>query len=279
LPILGALQRQQGITIPERHLGLVPTEELSQVRGILEQLADLAQANFDWEGLLPLLRTTPTSVSPQEFSFPQYKCRIAIARDRAFNFYYQDNLDLLERFGAELVPWSPLVDTNLPPHTQGLYLGGGFPETFCEQLAANSPAKQAVKTAIQARIPTYAECGGLMYLCNGIIDFANQAWDMVGVLPTQAVMSPRLTLGYRQGTVLPDTPWLRVGETVWGHEFHRSQLTQPPSDPLYCLQGYRDNSPTKAEGWYFPPLYASYLHLHWGEGLDIPRRFLSLCCP
>lgn len=278
LPIFGILHRQQAITIPDRHLGLIPTEEVSQVRGIFEQLADFAQANFDWEGLLPLLRPTPTSVSPQALPFPQYKCRIAIARDRAFNFYYQDNLDLLVQFGAELVPWSPLEDMNLPSHTQGLYLGGGFPEVFGEQLAANTPAKQAVKAAIRAGVPTYAECGGLMYLCNEIIDFTDQAWEMVGVLPTQAVMGSRLTLGYRYGTVLPDTPWLRAGETIWGHEFHRSRLTQPSPQSLYRLQGYRNDSPTQAEGWYIPQLYASYLHLHWGERPATPQRFLSLCC-
>jgi cobyrinic acid a,c-diamide synthase len=297
LPIFGVLYRQEAIAIPDRHLGLVPTEELGKIKGIFDQLATLAQNNFAWEKLLPMLEVKQEALSQESQSLqphspgrfldlipPKFgelgepkKCRIAVGRDRAFNFYYQDNLDILTQLGAELVPWSPLNDTNLPPNIQGLYLGGGFPEVFAQQLAANIPAKQAVKAAIENGLPTYAECGGLMYLCDQLIDFAGQAWDMVGVLPTQTIMSPRLTLGYRQGTALNDTPLLKTGETVWGHEFHRSQLSELSPHPLYHLRGYRQDSKPKPEGWFQFQLHASYLHLHWGTNLAIPQRFLSLC--
>ncbi len=275
LPILGVLYRQPDIAIPDRHLGLVPTAELPQIEDIFQQLAQLAQDCFDWEQLLSLLEVRPTNLPNNSIFSPiQQKVRIAIARDRAFSFYYQDNLDLLERSGAELLPWSPLNDTTLPPDIQGLYFGGGFPEVFASELAANQPVKAAVKAAIASGIPTYAECGGLMYLCEQIRDFAGDIWDMVGVLPTQAVMEKRLTLGYRQGIPRQDNPFLK-GEIVWGHEFHRSKLTHDSISPLYQMRSYRPNSATTSEGWQLNQLHASYLHLHWGEYPQIPQRFCN----
>jgi cobyrinic acid a,c-diamide synthase len=205
--------------------------------------------------------------------------RVAIARDHAFSFYYQDNLDILQQLGAELVPWSPLTDEALPADIQGLYFGGGFPEVFAQQLAENTKAREAVRTAILTQIPTYAECGGLMYLCEQITDFEGQSWSMVGVLPTTTVMEKRLTVGYRQAIALQDSPLLPIGTTVWGHEFHHSQLTATPEKPLFELRGYDQKGRGKAstEGWRVHQLHASYVHLHWGRRPEIPAQFLQRC--
>jgi cobyrinic acid a,c-diamide synthase len=205
--------------------------------------------------------------------------RVAIARDRAFSFYYQDNLDILHQLGAELVPWSPLTDEALPTDIQGLYFGGGFPEVFAQQLAENTKAREAVRTAILTQLPTYAECGGLMYLCEQITDFEGQSWSMVGVLPTTTVMEKRLTVGYRQAIALQDSPLLLIGTTVWGHEFHHSQLTATPEKPLFELRGYDQKGQRKAtvEGWRVHQVHASYVHLHWGGRPEIAAQFLQRC--
>ncbi len=280
LPILGILPTTEQITLPDRHLGLIPTDELPQLNFILDQLADLGDRCFDWEKLDPLLQvqSTPSHdiISPHHLT----PVKIAIARDAAFNFYYPDNLDILQQLGAELIFWSPLKDPQLPPDIQGLYFGGGFPEVFAPQLSQNTSVLQSVKTAIQAGMPTYAECGGLMYLCEKILDFEQQSWSMVGVIPTTAVMGKRLKLGYYQALTLQDTPLLLQGKTVRGHEFHRSELQTESTSPLYEMQRLQtaETQPKRLEGWgHLPHLHASYLHLHWGSFQEIPRRFLQHC--
>ncbi|MBD0344864.1 MAG: cobyrinic acid a,c-diamide synthase, partial [Coleofasciculus sp. Co-bin14] len=218
----------------------------------------------------------PTLHSPLPTPHSPLPIRIAIARDRAFSFYYQDNLDLLQQLGAELVFWSPLTDAVLPENVQGLYFGGGFPEVFAQQLAENTSTRQAVRKAVLTGMPTYAECGGLMYLCEQITDFEGQSWSMVGVLPTTTVMGKRLTVGYRQATALQESPLVRAGATVWGHEFHHSQLTAIPEKPLFETRGY-NRGKAATEGWRVHQLHASYVHLHWGGCPEIPAQFLQRC--
>jgi cobyrinic acid a,c-diamide synthase len=309
LPILGVLRRQDNITIPDRHLGLVPTAEMTELDALIDRLAHLGDSCFDWERLekelkvgrlkvessednlqpsnLPLRGTLPFGnpfgerEQPATFSSLQFSTpiRVAVARDRAFSFYYQDNLDILQQLGAELVFWSPLTDTALPKDVQGLYFGGGFPEVFAQQLAENTSTRDAVRRVILTGMPTYAECGGLMYLCEQITDFEEQSWSMVGVLPTTTVMEKRLTVGYRQATALQDSPLLRAGARVWGHEFHHSQLTAMPEKPLFEIRGYDQRGQGKAasEGWQVHQLHASYVHLHWGAHPEIPAQFLQCC--
>lgn len=287
MPILGVWRRQDNITIPDRHLGLIPTAELPQLDALIDRLAYLAETCFDWEQLFPLLKSPP-AISIKPLEIPNWqglksKIPVAIAQDAAFNFYYPDNIDALESLGAEWVPWSPLKDAVLPEGVQGLYLGGGFPEIFAETLSENTSALRSVYQAVAAGMPTYAECGGLMYLCQNLVDFAGKSWPMVGILPPNAVMGSRLSLGYRLATTLQDTPLFRTGETVWGHEFHRSHLTAEPASPLFQLQGFHRNSAITPEGWgcspltATPQLHASYLHLHWGGQWQIPQRFLLSC--
>lgn len=275
VPILGVLRREDNITIPDRHLGLVPTAELPHLDAILDKLAHLGENSFDWERLMPLVQCSPKSPVTNRSIAHQCKTRLAIARDAAFSFYYQDNLDLLQQLGAELIPWSPLADKSLPEGVQGLYFGGGFPEMFAQQLAENLPVRQALRQAILTGMPTYAECGGLMYLCEFLVDFASKSWPMVGVLPASTIASPRLTLGYRQAVALRDSPLLRTDVVVRGHEFHRSQLTAAPKEPLYWTKGYHSGDRSGTEGWQLYRVHASYIHLHWGGIPSIPAQFLQ----
>ena len=281
LSILGVLRRQDNITIPDRHLGLVPTAELPELNALINRLADLGDTCFDWQHLLPLLKSEPlpsTDAINRVSPYPSSPVRIAVARDRAFNFYYQDNLDLLQQLGAELVFWSPLEDAAIPKDVQGMYFGGGFPEVFAQQLAENSSVRDAVKTAIFQGMPTVAECGGLMYLCEQIIDFEGKLWSMAGVLPTSAVMGGRLTLGYRRAVALQDNLLVKAGTTVYGHEFHRSHLTLTPTQPLFETSRYDCDENMGCEGWGLPAnIHASYVHLHWGESGEIPQQFLKEC--
>ncbi len=306
LPILGVLRRRDDLKIPDRHLGLIPAEELTDLNNTLDRLAHVGETCFDWEQLLPLLSSKPALMppltpspfqgegwggvkipaTPPTFQAQSWgginsatppRIRIAVARDAAFNFYYADNLDLLTAAGAELVEWSPLADPQAPPNIHGLYFGGGFPEVFAETLAANQSARTSVAAAIRAGMPTYAECGGLMYLCDRIIDFDDRSHPMVGIFSTTAVMGKKLTLGYRQLTALQDSLLFNVGDRVWGHEFHRSTLTDLPSQPLYTLDGYESSSIFPPEGWHQQQVQAAYTHLHFGTRLDLPARFINRC--
>ena len=301
IPILGVLRRDEAVTIPDRHLGLIPAQELPNLHAAIDKLADLAAVAFDWEKLLPMLAAISNrggEGSEQllgRYSLPsgiitkkddvvnslngKFGVRIAVARDRAFNFYYQDNLDLLAELGAELVFWSPLDDAVFPDNIQGLYFGGGFPEVFAKELSSNVVIRDAVKSAIVAGMPTYAECGGLMYLCDSIVDFDGNSWEGVGVLPSTAEMGKRLTLGYRETVAVRDSSVLVAGDEVCGHEFHRSHLSVEPTSPVYhsWRYGKRGEVEQVGEGWGVYGVHASYLHLHWGARPDIPARFLQRC--
>jgi len=277
VPVLGVLRRQDNIAIPDRHLGLVPTAELTQFPTLLNQFAHLGDTCFDWQHLLPLLKPNPPACISPTPPLPSYSLRIAVARDRAFNFYYPDNLEVLRDLGAELVYWSPLSDSGFPEKVQGLYFGGGFPEVFAQQLMENKPVRESVRQSLQAGMPTYAECGGLMYLCQEIRDFEQQSWSMVGIIPAVAEMSPRLTLGYRRAEALQNSPIVNAGAVLWGHEFHRSRLSATPTQPLFQTRGYDPQSQATVEGWQLHQIHASYIHLHFGAHREIPTRFLQHC--
>jgi cobyrinic acid a,c-diamide synthase len=307
-PILGVFKRENDISIPDRHLGLIPTAELPGLNKIIQKLADLGDTCFDWDKLLPLIKTNFSETSlettktqrtrrneelretnTQENSITEIakiskkfylqvssKIPIAVAYDEAFNFYYQDNLDLLEELGAKLIFWSPLKDSCIPQGVKGMYFGGGFPEVFAEELSENKTIRFSVKNAIISGIPTIAECGGLMYLCQQIMDFTGKSWPMVGMLPTNAVMDNSLNLGYRRALAVKDSLLFKKENIVCGHEFHRSSLTISPNQPLFQTSRVDSGESIGFEGWsILRNLHASYIHLHWGANPQIPMNFLS----
>jgi cobyrinic acid a,c-diamide synthase len=306
IPILGIFPRDRDLTLPDRHLGLVPTDELPDLARRFDHLATLGQRCFDWDALSPLLAVrgaegqesggagergsktlatpglpgSPISLEkePGEIATP---VRIGVARDRAFNFYYADNLAALERAGAECIPFSPLTDSVPPPDLDGLYLGGGFPEMFAAALADNVGMKKALAEQLTAGLPAIAECGGLMYLGRSLTDFDGQTWPMVGALPLDTAMTGRLSLGYRRVTALQASPLLSAGATLWGHEFHRSALTSSVAQPLYATEPYpvagAAPSQPNQEGICHGNIHASYVHLHWGDLPELPTRFIAHC--
>ncbi|MBW4461170.1 MAG: cobyrinate a,c-diamide synthase [Nodosilinea sp. WJT8-NPBG4] len=301
LPIFGVLRRQTAIALPDRHLGLVPTAELPELPDILARLAHLGHTCFDWEALTPLLETarisrltppsyplTPTLREGQSPTPPLFEkgtalhtltpCpRLAIAQDPAFSFYYPDNLDILTALGAEIIPWSPLRDAHPPADADGLYFGGGFPEMFAAELAANQDLRSTLKALIHQGLPVYAECGGLMYLATTLVDLNDNAWSMVGVLPTSVRMTGRLTLGYRHALAEQSSLLLQAGQTIWGHEFHRSETETPSSTPLYQLKRYGATQRHATEGWGPQRIHASYLHLHWGGCPEVAQALVEVC--
>lgn len=282
VPVLGTLFREDKISLPDRHLGLVPTGELDFFPQVVQQLTDLGQNSFIWERLQPLLaRPAPRYMSPSRQTLKpppsNQPLRLAVARDQAFNFYYPDNLELLEQLGAELVFWSPMEDF-FPKKVHGMLFGGGFPEIFAAALAANQDGRQAVEAAILRGMPTYAECGGLMYLCQHLTDLQGKSFPMIGVLPTDCTMTPRLTLGYRRAVARYSSSLVAAGTEVCGHEFHRSQVVDAPTEPLFHLASYSATQRVlQMEGWRLHQVHASYLHLHWGEQPELPQRFLAYC--
>ncbi|MFZ2088178.1 MAG: cobyrinate a,c-diamide synthase, partial [Desulfobaccales bacterium] len=244
----------------------------------LERLADLLESNLDLDGLLaalPPLALGEISAPP----VPPPEVRLGVARDQAFCFYYPDNLEWLARFGAEIVPFSPLDDEDLPAEVHGLYLGGGYPELFARQLSANQAMLRAVRERASAGLPVYAECGGLMYLCREISDLEGRPHAMAGVLPFGVRMLPRLKgLGYREVTLTGDGLLGPTGTSARGHEFHYSEIVSEPKElsRLYELTARRGGAPVR-EGYTVNQVLASYVHLHFGSNPEVARHFVARC--
>lgn len=293
LPVLGALLRDEAITLPERHLGLVPTAEAGRWRAWLDEVRARIEASVDLEALLALARAAPpldlpASALPAAAPEPPFAPNnavpgdealiIAVSRDEAFSFLYDDNLDLLREAGATIAFFSPLRDAALPPGAGALYLCGGFPELYAAQLSANGSMRAAIRAAAARGLPIYAECGGLMYLTETLIDAAGQAHPMVGLLPGRSVMTPRLTLGYR--TVRASgASWLwESGETVRGHEFHYSVWEDRPADLpwLYTCLPDALRPDARPEGARAGNVLASYVHIHWLAAPHLAARFVAV---
>ncbi|MDP9372143.1 MAG: cobyrinate a,c-diamide synthase [Chloroflexota bacterium] len=280
LPVLGGLPRLARGAIPERHLGLVRADEGAESAALVAALADAVEEGCDLDALLGLAGAAPplpggVAHLPPRSDGPRPV--IAYARDAAFSFYYAENLDLLRHCGADLRPFSPLADATLPPDAAAIYLGGGYPELHAAPLAANRPLRDALRAAIAAGMPCYAECGGLMYLTEGLVDLDGRCHPMVGALPGRAVMRhQRSHLGYATVRALADTPLLRAGEAMRGHEFHYSTWEgQPPDCPRAYLVEPRRGAAGRPEGYARGNLLATYVHLHfWSEPL-LARRFVA----
>ncbi len=283
LPVLGYLPRRSEFEQPERHLGLIPTVEGTVARQWYDALIAQVEETIDVSRIAELAQQSavPSSayanalqVYPQE---PQPKRSvIAVAQDKAFNFYYQDSLDLLEAWGAEIVPFSPLEDAGLPEGAGGVYLGGGFPEMFAAELSANRPMLDSVRQAAARGVPVYGECGGLMYLGRSLSGFDGIAYPMAGLIPAASAMSQsRLSLGYREVEARADGPLLASGQRIRGHEFHWSTLEQPPQDDESVYRVV--NQGGRPDGFRAGSVWATYVHVHLGSGPGLASRFVETC--
>ena len=275
---LGGLPREAKLAIPERHLGLTTAEDHPLEEEYLGRLADLLEEHLDLEGLLAALPhlEMPPAVPP-EAAAPTV--RLGVARDQAFCFYYPENLELLARFGAELLPFSPLTDRQLPDNLHGVYLGGGYPELFAAPLAANVGLKQELAEQAAAGLPIYAECGGLMYLSQEIQDLEGRRHSMAGLLPLKVRMLKRLkALGYREITLTAPGLLGPAGTQARGHEFHYSEIAAETGDlpRLYRLTA-RQGAAALAEGYCRNHILASYVHLHFGSNPEVARHLVENC--
>ena len=277
---LGYMPGRPEFTVPERHLGLVPTAEGSVAAAYYHHLARQAAATVDLDRLLAIAADAAVPAAPEPTLFPAVpvapQAALAVAMDQAFSFYYPDALDLLTAWGAELVPFRPLEDAALPPQASGVYIGGGFPELFAEPLSANVGMRASIRAAAARRLPIYAECGGLMYLGESLEDLEGRSYAMAGVVPGRSVIKGgRLTLGYRTLRARQSTCLLAAGETVRGHEFHFSSM-QDDTPTVPAAYEVLDQ-PGRREGFVVQNVLASYMHIHLGSKASLAPRFVATC--
>jgi len=281
--VLGHLPRTLDFAIPSRHLGLLTGDEAPISRAAIGKLAAAVEHNIDLNALLRLLRFTDKSPEPTRQAFtpappavsmPHARpCRIAVARDRAFCFYYQDNFELLRDAGAELVFFSPLDDLSLPHNICGIYLGGGYPELYAAALSANAAMMTEIREFAAGNGVIYAECGGFMYLCQGI-EYDGHRWPMLGLYPVWAKMNEtRAALGYREITTTLATCFGPPGTTLRGHEFHYSEIGAMPE---HIGRAYQLNN-GQAEGYALGNILGGYLHLHFASNHESARHFVEFC--
>jgi cobyrinic acid a,c-diamide synthase len=278
---LGFLPRTENISLPERHLGLVMAGEFLDAPR-LGEMADWIETGVDLDRLLKLSSDRAPSFEipslPQPTTPPGPIARIGLARDAAFCFYYQDNLDLLVESGAELVEFSPMTDAALPAGLDGLYLGGGYPEIHAARLAENRAMREAIYRFLASGAPVYAECGGFMYLTEAIVDTEGREYTMVGLFPARARMQERLAaLAYIEAETLGDSLWLRAGERLCGHEFRYSQIDGMAPDIGRCFR-LHGSADSRLEGYKMGSVLAGYAHLHFRSAPDFAKRFVRACC-
>jgi cobyrinic acid a,c-diamide synthase len=279
LQVFGAVRRDPSLKLPERHLGLVPATEGPVVRAFLDAAAGAVEQMCDVPAILRLSESAKVPDRPVQASlFPARpqpsRARLAVARDEAFSFYYQDSLDLLSSWGLELEFFSPLRDEHLPP-CDGVYLGGGFPELYAAGLSSNQEMLTSLRSAALRGLPIYGECGGLMYLGTAMSDPDGAPHSMVGLTPAVTSMgSKRVTVGYREIRARRDGPILLAGETLPGHEFHWSVLENVAD--IHAAYHVLDQ-PGRIEGFQDGSVLASYVHLHLGSRPGLAERFVRTC--
>ncbi|WP_066048969.1 cobyrinate a,c-diamide synthase [Robertmurraya korlensis] len=277
IPVIGYLKREDELSIPERHLGLIPSIERGELEPFFQKIGDLVLETIDVDKLYDLAQAPEIVVQEEQLGIKKAKdIRIAIARDAAFNFYYQENLEMLESYGAELVEFSPLNGECLPEHVDGLYIGGGFPEEFVQELSQFNEVKYSIKIAIENGLPTLAECGGFMYLTDAIGTTEGQSYPMIGLIPGVVQMHKKLAaLGYREISGEEGNMLFKHNLHAKGHEFHYSTF-QPSSElpSAYQTKGMRG---LKKEGFLTRNLVAGYTHLHFGSCPEIVENWVELC--
>jgi len=271
IPIVGAIPRDEKLTIPDRHLGLVPREEEDALLSAITACQQAIERHLDLNMVLDIARSVPSLpifdqpiTNASKDSPPTV--RIGVLRDRAFTFYYPENLEALEDAGAELVFIDAFHDKELPP-VDTLYIGGGFPEMFMEELSANVTLRVTIREAIENDLPVYAECGGLMYLSQRI-RWGEKSAKMVGALPCDVEMTDKPQgHGYVIAEVDSENPFFTPGTALRGHEFHNSRLISVSANDslITTYQLQRGNGiGERRDGIIYRNVLAAYTHLHSG---------------
>lgn len=279
LPVLGYVPGVEGVALPERHLGLITARESVVNQQPWQDFADTLERTLDIDALLSLSQLTalpagewPALPDPQAGK----GLTVAIADDEAFNFYYPDNIKLLERTGVTMTRFSPLHDSTLP-ECQMIWLGGGYPELHAAALAANTPMLAQMRAAYQRGVAIYAECGGLMYLGSTLEDASGEIHRMVDVIPGHSKMGKRLTrFGYCEAQAREQTLLAAAGEVLRGHEFHYSDFL-PENPAVMACRKVRDGKTLQewSGGWQVGNTFASYLHVHFAQRPAMLNHWLA----
>ncbi len=282
VPVLGCLPRLQELQIPERHLGLFTVaEQPAASRKFIEQAADIISQYIDLSRLHKIAEEFSETSLPHDTSSIntplESDVRLAVARDEAFCFYYEENLEELHRNGAQIIPFSPLTDTRLPEDIHGLYFGGGYPELYAGELTVNQPLIRQINEYCRHGMPVYAECGGLMYLTQGI-NTGDEQHPLAGVLPGWCEMGSRLIMGYREVTTIRDTLLGPAGLQLRGHEFHYSNWKAINlQHSAYTVSPRNKTDDSRLEGYAVDNLMSSYIHLHFSRNGQLAYNFVKAC--
>lgn len=283
IPVFGAVGRNDKMNMPERHLGLLPVQENNSEAEVVAEIGRTVGASVDIEKIIGLAESAPEIELPARNTLPEKRrARIAVARDDAFTFYYPESIYQLEISGAEIIPFSPLHDREMP-EADGLILGGGFPEMFASELYGNESMRASIGEAAKSGMPIYAECGGFMYLMKEMVDFDGNHFPMTGIIPGSVTMNKKLqTVGYVAATMEKDTVLGRKGTVLHGHEFHFSSECAPENiNPeeyprAFTFQRMRKIPPYLA-GYAKDNILGSYLHLHFAGSPEAARSFVDKC--
>ena len=303
---IGYLPTLMECKLESRHLGLVPGGEVEDLKKKADILSNQIEKTIDLDLLLEISRSagelreisicslmkgldgTEDKTIRESNSIHVYDdlaersivpgIRIAVAMDKAFNFYYRDNLNLLEMLGAELVYFSLLNDAKFPDYIHGLYIGGGYPEIFAEGLQDNVSMRECVKTNILKGLPTYAECGGFMYMLGSITNSGGHSFKMAGVIPGSSMMTASLQrFGYVEIEIISDNIMSEAGSCIRGHEFHYSSANVDSSIPVCFLVKRGRNSSVWNCGFKIHNLLAGYPHIHFWSNIGFAEKFVKNC--
>lgn len=271
LEVLGCVPRDEKVIIGSRHLGLITAEEIQDLNQKMDRLGDLVEANIDLDRLLEIGCGAPElEYSEAHLPVPivtQNKIKLAVARDKAFCFYYEDGLRTMEELGAELVYFSPLEDKSLPENIDGIILGGGYPELYLAQLGGNHSMLESIREANANQLPIYAECGGFMYLGKSI-----DGYEMTGIIDMQSEMTTKLqNFGYANLT--PLVPETLVETSVRAHEFHYSKS----NIKTFAYRAEKSTGKMWKAGYCSAHIYAQYPHIHFSGEVEVARKFLGKC--
>jgi len=283
LPVCGYLLKDNNLAIKERHLGLVTVYEKDLISKFVDSAATQVRNNFNLDLIIKKASLAPEltidkkdTIYFKSNSKTKYNIKVAYSYDRAFNFFYHENIKIMENMGAECSPFSPIGGSCIDPDIDLLILWGGFPEVFASNLSGNKKLIKQIKELIERGTAVYAECGGLIYLAKNFISGENKKYPMAGVLPIDIKLGDKLTgFGYKEAITRFDTILGKAGTKVRGHEFHYSFEVGKVHDSLRPYEvrkksrDKKDKESEKLGGYIYKNVFASYIHLHFLGNLEV----------
>ena len=280
IEVLGYFPPNKNFSLESRHLGLIPSVEMDSLKQKFDNLADEIEKYIDVDRIIALSETEEIESNfDLEAFINKHKVEnksIAIAYDKAFNFYYRENIELLEKLGLKIKYFSPMKDKEVP-NADYIYIGGGFPEIFPQELHDNKSMRESILNAHRRNIPIYAECGGLMYLGEKLENQNKELFDMVGIFKGTSVMTSSLKrFGYCNGKAKVDTVLAKKGQIIKGHEFHHSIFK---SNEPCAYEMTKEKGGVVIDRWdggySIGNTLATYLHTHFYNNLDCIANFLE----